>query len=72
MTTDPKFLVLEDLNPFQTVSKVQEASSILRVDFALPKWPHLHRAYLVTVLFDMILSVYGRPYDGTIWLYIYF
>ena len=37
--------------------KVQEASSILRVDFALSKWPHLHRAYLVTVPFDLILSV---------------
>ena len=53
------------------MSKVQEVSSIKRVDFALLKGPHLHRAYLVTVLFDMILSVYGRPYDGTIWLYIY-
>ena len=62
---------MEDLYLFQTMSKVQEVSSIKRVDFALLKGPHLHRAYLVTVLFDMILSVYGRPYDGTIWLYIY-
>ena len=31
------------------MSKVQEASSTLGVAFALSKWPHLHRAYLVTV-----------------------
>ena len=45
--TDPKFLALKDLNLFKTVSKVQKTSSILRVGFALPKWPHLHRAYVV-------------------------
>ena len=31
---DSKFTALKDLNPFKTVSKVQEASSILRVSFA--------------------------------------
>ena len=31
------------------MSKVQEAGSILKVSFALSKWPHFHRAYLVTV-----------------------
>ena len=46
---DPKFSALKDLNPFKIVIKVQEASNILRVDFACSKWPHLHRAYLVTV-----------------------
>ena len=45
--TDPKFLALKDLNPFKIVSKVQKTSSILRVGFALSKWPHLHRAYVV-------------------------
>ena len=30
------------------------------VDFALSKRPHLHRAYLVTVRFDLILSVCQR------------
>ena len=45
--TDPKSLALKDLNPFKTVSKVQKTSSILRVGFALSKWPHLHRAYVV-------------------------
>ena len=45
--TDPKFLALKDLNLFKTVSKVQKTSSILRVGFALSKWPHLHRAYVV-------------------------
>ena len=32
---DTKFLALKDLNPFSTVSKVQEAGSILKVGFAL-------------------------------------
>jgi len=45
--TDPKFSVLKDLNLFIIVSKVQETRNILRVGFALSKWPHLHRAYLV-------------------------
>ena len=29
------------------MSKVQKTSSILRLGFALSKWPHLHRAYVV-------------------------
>ena len=45
--TVPKFLALKDLNPFKTLSKVQKTGSILRVGFALSKWPHLHRAYVV-------------------------
>ena len=47
-----------DSNPFKTVSKGQEATSILRVGFALSKWPHLHRAYLVTVCSHLTRSVY--------------
>ena len=31
------------------MSKFQEACSILRLTFALSKWPHFHRAYLVTI-----------------------
>ena len=58
--TDSKFSALEDLNPFKTVSKVQEATSILRVVFALSKWPHLHRAYLVTVPEYLSLAVAMR------------
>ena len=34
-STDPKFSALKDLNTFSTVSKVQEAGSILKVGFAL-------------------------------------
>ena len=41
--TDPKFLALKDLNLLKKHTKNQEASSILRVVFALSKWPHLHR-----------------------------
>ena len=31
---------------------------ILKIGFALSKWPYLHRAYLVTVWFHLILAVY--------------
>ena len=34
---DSKFLALKDLNLLQTVSKVQEASRILKMGFALSK-----------------------------------
>ena len=43
--TDPKFSALKDLNLFKKYTKNQEASSILRVVFALSKWPHLHREF---------------------------
>ena len=46
--TDLKFLSLKDLNLLKKHTKNQEASSILRVVFALSKWPHLHRAYVVS------------------------
>ena len=46
--TNPKFSALKNLNPFSTMFKVQEAGSILKVGFALSKWPHFHRVYLVT------------------------
>ena len=38
--------------------KVQEASSILRVGFALSNRPHLHRTYLVTVRKQGATAVY--------------
>ena len=47
--TDSIFTELKDLNLLKNYNKNQEASRILRVGFALSKWPHLHRAYLVTV-----------------------
>ena len=39
--TDPKFSASKDLILFSTVSKAQEASRILKMGFALSKWPHL-------------------------------
>ena len=47
--TDPKFSAFKHLNLLKKHTKNQEASSILRVGFALSKWPHLHRAYSVTM-----------------------
>ena len=54
---DTKFSVLKDLNPFSTVSKVEEAGSSLKAGFALSMWPHLHRAYLVTVYNQTFIAV---------------
>ena len=64
---DPKFFALKDLNPLESVSKVNEASSSLRVGFALSKLPHLlHKMGFVdslsqtTVLptFHVVLSLH--------------
>ena len=59
-STDPKFSEFKDLTLFETVSKFQEASSILRVGFAHSKLPHLHRK---TGLFDsqMVTTVLHKP-----------
>ena len=43
--TDPKFSAFKDLNLFKKHTKNQEASCILRVFFALSKWPHLYREF---------------------------
>ena len=52
--TDLKFSASKDLNPFTTVLKVQGANSILRVSFALSKYPHFNSAYLVRVPFLLL------------------
>ena len=39
------------------MSKFQEAGSILRVNFALSKWSHFHRVYLVTVCKRKLVAV---------------
>ena len=44
---DPKFTALKDLNLLKKNIKDSEAGSISKVCFALLKWPHFNRAYLV-------------------------
>ena len=61
--TDSMFSAIKDLNPFKIVWKVQEASSHFRMVFACLNWPHLHRAYVVTVPFILILAV--QPWTFT-------
>ena len=46
---DLKFSAFIDLFLFSIVWKVKKPGSILRLSFALSKWPHFHRVYLVTV-----------------------
>ena len=56
--TDPKFSALKDLNLFSTLPKVQEASRILRMCFALSKWPHLlHKMGFVDSLTQTTVGV---------------
>ena len=55
---DLKTSGIKVLNRFFKYAKYQEASIILWVGFALSKWPHLHRAYVVTVPFILILAVH--------------
>ena len=43
--TDSKFLAFKHLNLLKKHTKNQENNSILRVGFALSKWPHLHREW---------------------------
>ena len=47
---------MERSKPPLSVCKVQEAGSILRIDFALLKLLILYGAYLVTMRFDLILA----------------
>ena len=47
--------------PFEKVYQNQEAIYNLRLGFSLSSRPHLHRANLVTVQFDLILAVQGDP-----------
>ena len=59
-SADLKFSALKDLNPFNTVPKVQEASIVLRVGFSLSKWPHFNSIYLVRVSFITDIAVHIR------------
>ena len=56
--TDQKFLTLKDLFFFPQCVEFQGADSILKVGFALSKWPHLNRVYLVTVRKHSSMAVF--------------
>ena len=45
---DFKISAIKDLNRLKKYVKYQEASSILKVGFALSKYPYFNRAYVVT------------------------
>ena len=61
---DPKFSAKKDLNLFKKLWKVQNASSSIRVGFALSKWPHLHRAYVISgcIFFTAAVCNLGSKY----------
>ena len=60
--TDFKFSATKDLNLLKKHTKNHEDSNNFRIDFALSKWPHLHRAYLLTVCNQSFIAVY-EPHD---------
>ena len=53
----PTVLLWKDLESIVNILSVQETGCILKIDFDLSKWPHFHRAYVVTVPFILILAV---------------
>ena len=55
--TDPIVEMWKDLKSFSKFIAFQGASSTLRLGFAFLKWHHLHRAYLVIMRFDLIVTV---------------
>ena len=57
-TTDFKFAAFKDQVQFKSLSKFQEASSILRMGFALSKWPYFQRVYLVRMSFLTRIAVF--------------
>ena len=59
-STEPKSLALKDLNLYKRYIKHQETSYNFRLGFALSNRFHLHRAYLVTILFILILAVFSQ------------
>ena len=52
---DLKISAIKNLNCLKKYVKYQEASSILKVSFALSKYPYFNRAYVVS-------SGFGCPY----------
>ena len=54
----PQIFSIKRSKPFKIYIENQEASNILRVGFSLSKWPHLQRAYLVTVRNQNFIAVY--------------
>ena len=54
---DLKFSAIKDLNCLKKYFRYQEASSILKMGFALSKWPHLHWAYLLGSRLHLVSTV---------------
>ena len=57
LSTDHIFLALKDLNLLKRYTENQEASCVFRINFATSKWPHIHRAYLLTEFKHMSVAV---------------
>ena len=58
LTYRPKIFSIKSSKPFKKVyNKYQETSYKFRLGFALSNRPHLLRAYIVRVLFDLTVAV---------------
>ena len=58
---DPQYLFGKILTPLTNSSSIERIKGIFNASYALSKWPHLYRAYVVNVPFILILSVYFFP-----------
>ena len=70
--TDLKFSASKDLSPFSKCVKFQEATSILRLGFALSKWSHFDSVYLPRGRF-VLLSIVDSKFEQTrlfVWIFI--
>ena len=61
--TDPILIAMKVLNPFERYTKVQQPSYVFRINYARSKWPHFHRACLVTVRKRMSIAVIKSKYQ---------
>ena len=66
--TDSKFSATKDLNLLKKHIKNQVASSILKVVFSFSKWPHLHRAYVISGCIFFATAVF--PVIQSCWFFL--
>ena len=63
----PQIFSNKNLNPFLIVTKFQETGSILRMGFAMSRWPHFHWVYSVTVCNQNLMAVSDRYLHKKLW-----
>ena len=52
----------KDLDPVVNMFSAEQTGNILHIGFAFSKWPHFHRAYLVTICYKNFKDVCASQY----------